>query len=180
MRGLPIFKDTVDVAPCLTKQENIELLAKYSIFTPTELNSRYEIALRIYNKTKNIEAKTMIDMAEKQFLPAGLEYAKFLIEGAKNARDVGIDTIFEIECQKADDLSKIIADINDKIARLKDALQQAHDVPYGHTLERSVVYRDKVDHAMHNLRQAVDTMETILPRKYYPVPTYVELLFGVN
>ena len=179
-RGLPIFKDTVDVAPCLTKQENIELLAKYGIFTPVELNSRYEITLRIYNKTKNIEAKTMIDMAEKQFLPAGLEYAKFLIEGAKDAKDVGIDTIFEMECKKADDLSKVLADINDKIAELKNALQQAYDIAYGHTLERATIYRDKVDLAMHNLRKAVDTMEAILPRKYYPVPTYVELLFGVN
>ena len=119
-------------------------------------------------------------MAEKEFLPAGLEYAKFLIEGAKGAKDVGIDTIFEMECKKADDLSKILADINNKIAELKDALNQAHNVAYGHTLERATVYRDKVNVAMYNLRQAVDTMEAILPRKYYPMPTYVDLLFGVN
>ena len=48
------------------------------------------------------------------------------------------------------------------------------------TLKRATVYRDKVGAAMAGLRKAVDTMETIIPRKYYPVPTYVELLFGVN
>ena len=179
-RGLPIFKDTVDVAPCLTKQENIELLSKYGIFTPVELNSRYEVTLRIYNKTKNIEAKTMVDMAEKQFLPAGMEYAKFLTDSINSAKASGIENICSLESKKVAELSKVLVAIDEKTGALKEALQQAYDVKYGHTLERATVYRDKVDVAMSELRKAVDQMEGMIPRKYYPVPTYVELLFGVN
>ena len=74
----------------------------------------------------------------------------------------------------------MLVTIDEKISALKEALQQAYDVEYGHTLERATVYRDKVDIAMSELRKAVDKMEGIIPRKYYPVPTYVELLFGVN
>lgn len=179
-RGLPLFNDTVDVAPCLTKQENIELLSKYGIFTPVELNSRYEVTLRIYNKTKNIEAKTMVDMAEKQFLPAGMEYAKFLTDSINSAKASGIENICSLESKKVAELSQVLVAIDEKISALKDALQQAYDVQYGHTLERATVYRDKVDIAMSELRKAVDKMEGMIPRKYYPVPTYVELLFGVN
>ncbi|MBR2029302.1 MAG: glutamine synthetase III [Clostridia bacterium] len=179
-RGLPLFNDTVDVAPCLTKQENIDLLSKYGIFTPVELNSRYEITLRIYNKTKNIEAKTMVDMAEKQFLPAGMEYAKFLTDSINSAKASGIENICSLESKKVAELSQVLVAIDEKISALKYALQQAYEVEYGHTLERATVYRDKVDIAMSELRNAVDKMEGIIPRKYYPVPTYVELLFGVN
>lgn len=179
-RKLPEFKDTVEVAPCLVKDENIKLFTKYEVFTPVELNSRYEITLRVYNKTKNIEAKTMIDMTEKQFLPAGLEYAEFLMKGAKDAKDLGIEKLFKLQSEKANKLAEVLNEINDKVAKLKEALKEAYDVTYGMTLKRATVYRDKVDAAMHELRKAVDTMENIIPRKYYPVPSYVELLFGVN
>ena len=92
----------------------------------------------------------------------------------------GIENICLLENKKVAELSQVLVTIDEKISALKNALQQAYDVPYGHTLERATVYRDKVDIAMSDLRKAVDTMEGIIPRKYYPVPTYVELLFGVN
>ena len=179
-RKLPEFKDTVDVAPCLIKEENVKLFTKYEVFTPVELNSRYEITLRVYNKTKNIEAKTMIDMTEKQFLPAGLEYAEFLMKGAKEAKELGLDKLYNLEMEKANKLSDVLTDINAKVEDLKVALKEAYAVTYGMTLKRATVYRDKVNEAMFRLRQVVDTMETLIPRKYYPIPSYVELLFGVN
>ncbi len=179
-RKLPEFKDTVDVAPCLIKEENVKLFTKYEVFTPVELNSRYEITLRVYNKTKNIEAKTMIDMTEKQFLPAGLEYAEFLMKGAKEAKELGLDKLYALQMEKANKLSDVLTDINAKVEDLKVALKEAYAVTYGMTLKRATVYRDKVNEAMFRLRQAVDTMETLIPRKYYPIPSYVELLFGVN
>ena len=179
-RKLPEFKDTVDVAPCLIKEENVKLFTKYEVFTPVELNSRYEITLRVYNKTKNIEAKTMIDMTEKQFLPAGLEYAEFLMKGAKEAKELGLNKLYALQMEKANKLSDVLTDINAKVEDLKVALKEAYAVTYGMTLKRATVYRDKVNEAMFRLRQAVDTMETLIPRKYYPIPSYVELLFGVN
>ncbi len=179
-RKLPEFKDTVDVAPCLIKEENVKLFTKYEVFTPVELNSRYEITLRVYNKTKNIEAKTMIDMTEKQFLPAGLEYAEFLMKGAKEAKELGLDKLYALQMEKANKLSDVLTDINTRVEDLKVALKEAYAVTYGMTLKRATVYRDKVNEAMFRLRQAVDTMETLIPRKYYPIPSYVELLFGVN
>ena len=174
-RKLPEFKDTVDVAPCLIKEENVKLFTKYEVFTPVELNSRYEITLRVYNKTKNIEAKTMIDMTEKQFLPAGLEYAEFLMKGAKEAKELGLDKLYALQMEKANKLSDVLTDINAKVEDLKVALKEAYAVTYGMTLKRATVYRDKVNEAMFRLRQAVDTMETLIPRKYYPIPSYVEL-----
>ena len=179
-RKLPEFSDTVDVAPCLTKKENIEFLANYGIFTPVELNSRYEITLRVYNKTKNIEAKTMIDMTEKQFLPAGFEYANCLSKGVKNAKETGIESVYALEKKKAEQFGAILNDIQCALDELKASLQEAYEVKYGQTLKRATVYRDKVDSSMKKLRKAVDTMETVIPRKLYPVPTYVELLFGVD
>ena len=179
-RKLPEFKDTVEVAPCLIKPENVAMFTKYEVYTPVELNSRYEILLRVYNKTKNIEAKTMLDMTEKQFLPAGMEYAEFLAKSVKDAKAAGLDKLLMLEKEKAEALADVLCDIDEKTKELRVALQEAYDVKYGMTLKRATVYRDKVGAAMAGLRKAVDTMETIIPRKYYPVPTYVELLFGVN
>lgn len=179
-RKLPEFKDTVEVAPCLIKPENVAMFTKYDVYTPVELNSRYEILLRVYNKTKNIEAKTMIDMTEKQFLPAGLEYAAFLTKSVNEAKESGIQKLYMLEKEKADQLAEILYDMEEKVKDLRAALQEAYDVKYGMTLKRATVYRDKVNTAMASLRKTVDTMETVIPRKYYPVPSYVELLFGVN
>ena len=156
------------------------MFTKYEVYTPVELNSRYEILLRVYNKTKNIEAKTMLDMTEKQFLPAGMEYAEFLAKSVKDAKAAGLDKLLMLEKEKAEALADVLCDIDEKTKELRVALQEAYDVKYGMTLKRATVYRDKVGAAMAGLRKAVDTMETIIPRKYYPVPTYVELLFGVN
>ena len=82
--------------------------------------------------------------------------------------------------EKANKLSDVLTDINTRVEDLKVALKEAYAVTYGMTLKRATVYRDKVNEAMFRLRQAVDTMETLIPRKYYPIPSYVELLFGVN
>lgn len=179
-RNLAEFKDTVDVAPCLIAEKNVDLFNKYGVFTPTEINSRYEIILRVYNKTKNIEAKTMLDMAKKQFIPAGIKYASFIIESALNSQKAGIQTLYKIEMEKSNEIGSVIEKIEQRVGELEKALEQAKAVQFGQTLKRARVFRDEVDRAMVMLRQAVDEMECLLPKDYYPVPTYADLLFGVN
>ena len=98
---------------------------------------------------------------------------------AKDINEI-IEEVKLNESKKVAELSQVLVTIDEKISALKNALQLAYDVEYGHTHERATVYRDKVDIAMNELRKSVDKMETMIPRKYYPVPTYVELLFGVN
>ncbi len=179
-RNLPEFKDTVEVAPCLVAEKNVNLFNKYGVFTPTEINSRYEIILRVYNKTKNIEAKTMLDMAKKQFIPAAIKYASFMVENVLNSQKAGVQGLYKIELKKANETASVIEKIEQRVSELEKALEQAKAVQFGQTLKRASVFRDEVDKAMFMLRQAVDELECLLPKDYYPVPTYADLLFGVN
>ena len=179
-RGLKTFKDTVDVAPTLIDKKNSDLFEKFGIFSKVELTSRYEVTLRVYNKIKNIEAKTMIDMAMKQFLPSANMYLNKLLKTAKNANAIGLSKVVDMQKKVIVSLTDIMKNIHDSIDELKKALKIAYDVTYGQTLRRSTCYRDYVDNAMQKLRSCVDELEDILPRDLYPVPSYVELLFGIN
>ena len=79
-RGLPNIKSMVDAIPCLATDKAVELFGKYKVFSKAELESRVEIKYENYAKAINIEAKTMIDMASKQILPAVIGYTKSLAD----------------------------------------------------------------------------------------------------
>ena len=45
------------------------------------------------------------------------------------------------------------------------------------TVKRAESYRDAVLTALKNLRTDIDKLETMLPAKTWPIPTYADLLF---
>ncbi len=177
-RGLLNYRTTPDCMPHLLDEKNVRMLTSHKVFSEAELKSRCEIMLDNYCKTVLIEANTMIDMAKTEIAPAISAYALELANTAAAKKTVDVT----ISCSYETGLLKKLARLEDQIAvradELKTAvmkLQDASDIE-----AESYMIRDEILGRMSELRVACDEAETITAKKYWPFPTYSDLLFGVK
>ena len=174
-RGLPNYKTTPDVLPCLVTPENIAFFGKYGVLNESEVRARYVTKCETYAKLLNIEANTMVDMARKLYVPAISSYAGDLATAAATKAELGIDCPAEREL-----ISQLTAGIDEIVAATKDLDAKNADArSKGDPQESDNAYRDFVLPAMDKLRAAVDGMEEICATDYWPVPSYNQLLFWV-
>ncbi len=174
-RGLLNLKSTPEALPHFTDEKNIKLFTKHKIFTETELLSRCEILLDNYSKVINIEGLTMADIAKKDIYPAVSKYIAELCDTVIAKKDACPSAKFKSE----DDLIKKLSELNDSfydnIATLEKALDKAKSIE--DFKECAMFYKTDVLSAMENLRADADKMELLTAKKYWPMPTYDELLF---
>ena len=174
-RGLPNYVSTVDAVPHYTDEKNIKMFEMFKVYTRTELESRTEIILENYSKVLNIEALTMIDMSRKNILPAGMKFAKTLVDSivAKNA--AGVDS--SVEKKLADKVSGLVASIDSATSVLEAKVVGSKDVEGAEA--NAKYFRNEVFSSMQSLRAVADELETITPEEVWPFPTYGDLLFRV-
>ena len=177
-RGLLNLRSTPDCVPYYLSEKNVELFTRHKVYTETELHARYEIKLDNYSKVLHIEAQTMLDMVWKDILPAASAYTKELAEtvAAKKAIGGGIDTSYEEKL--AGHMSVLLASATKKAEALEYALMGVKDIT--DTLALARYYRDTIFAAMNELRIIVDEMETHCAAKYWPYPSYGDILFSVK
>ena len=174
-RGLPNYVSTVDAVPHYTDEKNVKMFEMFKVYTRTELESRTEIILENYSKVLNIEALTMIDMSRKNILPAGMKFAKSLVDSvvAKNA--AGVDS--SVEKKLADKVSGLVASIDSATSALEAKVVGSKDVEGAEA--NAKYFRNEVFSSMQSLRAVADELETITPEEVWPFPTYGDLLFRV-
>ena len=177
-RGLLNYRTTPDCVPHLLDKKNVQMLTSHGVFSEAELNSRYEITLENYCKTVVIEANTMADMAKTEIAPAVEAYAAELAKSAaaKKALDESVACSYEYGLIKK--LSALTDRIAEKADELEDALVVLHKAE--NIGEEANTIRDSVLVRMCELRVACDEAEKITAKKYWPFPTYGDLLFGVK
>jgi len=177
-RGLLNLRTTPDALPCFIDPKNIRLFTKHGVYTKMEMHSRYEIMLENYCKTINIEAHTMIEMVYKDILPAITTYTKEICDTglAKKTFLSSIDTSYEENL--ASRLSSLSGEISADVRELEVVLSAA--VRQSDVTSRAFAIRDSVCSVMEKLRRACDEAESVTAEKYWPYPTYTELLFGVR
>ncbi len=177
-RGLLNYRTTPDCVPHLLDKKNVQMLTSHGVFSEAELNSRYEITLENYCKTVVIEANTMADMAKTEIAPAVEAYAAELAKSAaaKKALDESVACSYEYGLVKK--LSALTDRIAEKADELEDALVALHKAE--NIGEEANTIRDSVLVRMCELRVACDEAEKITAKKYWPFPTYGDLLFGVK
>lgn len=178
-RGLLNLKTTPDCLPYFKSKKNIKLFESHKVFTETEILARYEILLDNYSKTLHIEAMTMLDMANKDLLPAYSEYTKQLSDAliAKKSAVPSADCTFEEE--RISKISELCGRMYQKTKALEETLMKLVHMDCDE-LEEAKYYQTKVFSAMNELRIAADEIESITDRKAYPYPNYGDLLFGVR
>ena len=175
-RGLSNLKTTVDALPAFISPKSIELFTRHHVFTEAEIRSRYEILLENYTKTLNIEALTMIDMVKKGIIPACISYQNEVMQllNSKKAYD-GYDCTLEEKL--IGKLAGLSARLIKKLESLENDLLDAKS--QGDALNLARFYRDRVFVSMSELRLVVDELETVVAKKYWPYPTYAEILYSV-
>ena len=175
-RGLSNFKTTVDTLPEYISKKNIEVLTKHHVLTEAEIHSRYEIRLEAYCKTIHIEALTMVDIVKGGIIPACINYQDDLAKLLKNKKSIGgYDTSLEEDLLGR--ISKLSASLLKKLTVLENAILESKEDR--EILAEASFYRDKVCTAMSELREIVDELETLVAKKYWPLPSYAELLYSV-
>ena len=177
-RGLLNYRTTPDCMPHLLDEKNVRMLTSHKVFSEAELKSRCEIMLENYCKTVLIEANTMIDMARTEIAPAVSAYILELANTATAKKAVNAS----ISCGYEEGLLKKLARLEEQIAvktdELEEAVMKLKDVE--DVEAESYMIRDAVLGKMGELRVACDEAETMTAKKYWPFPTYGDLLFGVK
>jgi len=176
-RGLSNLKNTVEALPTFLSKKSIDVFTQHHVLTEQEIHSRYEILMEGYCKVIHIEALTMVDMVKGEIIPASLDYQSELanILNQKKSCGGGYDT--SLEAHLLDRISKLSAVLLKKLDVLENAIlgsKEEQDI-----LAHASFYRDKVFTAISELRLVVDELETLVARKYWPFPTYAELLYSV-
>ena len=177
-RGLLNYRTTPDCMPHLLDEKNVRMLTSHKVFSEAELKSRCEIMLDNYCKTVLIEANTMIDMAKTEIAPAVSEYVLELAKtaSAKKAAESSISCNYETGLLKK--LAILEDQIMIKAEELEDAVLKVQDIT--DITEESCMIRDRVLSKMGELRIACDSAETMTAKKFWPFPTYGDLLFSVR
>ena len=177
-RGLSNYPTTPDCMPHLLDEKNVAMLTAHKVFTVPELHSRCEIMLENYCKTVIIEANTMIDMARKQILPAVQGYTAELAGGVAAKKAVSTDIACGYESGLIAKLSVLTDLLAAKTDELEAAVLELKDT--ADVTQEAYAIRDAVIGKMADLRTVADKAEAITAEKYWPFPTYGELLFGVR
>ncbi len=177
-RGLLNLRTTPDAIPHLLDKKNVDMLTSHKVFSEAELKSRCEITLENYCKTVTIEANTMSQMAKKEILPAIEEYTAFVASaaGKKKALDAEVSCVYETGTVRK--LSLLSGQIFEKCDELDKVLCKLSDS--ANVEQEGYMIRDELLPKMSELRVACDEAEVITAEKYWPFPTYGELLFGVR
>ena len=174
-RGLPNIKSMVEAIPAITTEKAVELFERFSVFTKAELESRAEIQYEAYAKAINIEARTMIDMASKQFLPAFIKYTKTLADTVNAVKAAGVDASVQTETLK--EVSALMAETKAALDNLVKTTADAAAKEEGEV--QATYYHTEVVPAMDALRAPVDKLEMIVDKEAWPMPSYGDLIFEV-
>ena len=177
-RGLSNLRTTPDCVPHMLDKKNVEMLTSHKVYTAAELEARCEILMENYCKVVRIEALTMVDMVQKDILPAVEAYSAALSGAAATKLALDTDTPCNYEKKLVKKLSALADQMDDKAEKLSLAIVKLKMVDG--IEEEAATIRDEILPRMNELRVAADEAETVTAAKYWPFPTYGELLFGLK
>ncbi len=177
-RGLPNLKRSVDAFGCFNSEKNVALFERTGVMSRTEIESREEILYESYAKTVNIEAKTMIEMARRDYIPAVSKYTGMLSETAESKLTVSEEETCFVEKSLISELSALNMEAYKAANELENKMRKA-DIA-GNVRECAEKFCGSVIPAMEKLRKKIDAMERITASEFWPVPTYGDMTYYVD
>jgi glutamine synthetase len=172
-RGLPNIDSTVKALKTFPGKKSTGLFQKYKVLSKGEVLARYEIYLGQYSKQINIEANAALDMVKSLYIPAIIHYTKELAEGIETLEAVNASA--DVQRDLLSRISTHLESAYRNTGKLESERENALKIM--DSLKCSEAFRDKVQVTMTDLREDIDILETLIPRKLWPVPTYADLLF---
>lgn len=178
-RGLPNYPSMVDAIPALTTEKAVRLYETFGVFTRAELMSRAEVEYDAYGKAINIEARTMIDMAGKQIIPAVIRYTTQLAGSINAVKAACPDGMVDVTAQirLLVETSSLLSDMKTALSSLEDLTAECGAIE--DACARAHAYHDRVVPVMEALRAPADRLEMIVDKELWPFPSYGDLIFEV-
>ena len=176
-RGLPNIKTMVDAIPALVTEKAIKLFGKHNVFSAVELHSRAEIMYELYSKAINIEAKTMISMANLKYIPSVISYTKKLADSINSVKAAIPDADVSVQTDLLKQTLSLLSDAKSAVKKLQEVVKEASSITDQATAAN--YFKDYVIPAMDNLRAPIDELELIVEKELWPVPSYGDLLFEI-
>ncbi|MDR1156823.1 MAG: glutamine synthetase III [Oscillospiraceae bacterium] len=177
-RGLLNLASTVDALPLFGADANVALLDKHGVLSPAEVHSRTELLLENYYKTLNIEALTLSEMTRRGIIPAVMAFTQRVVKLIQTKREVSETLSVKTELALAESLSNLLERTVAGVEALEAAVAGAGAC--AETFACAKYYREKVFSGMQTLREAVDKLEALVPKPYWPYPSYGEILYSVR
>ena len=174
-RGLPNIRSMVEAIPAMVTDTAVNLFERFGVFTKAELESRAEIQYETYAKAINIEARTMIDMASKQFMPAFIKYTKTLADTVNAVTAAGADA--SVQKEVLNEVTALMGETKKALDALVKVTDEAAAKEEGAV--QANFYHSDVFPAMEALRAPVDKLEMIVDKEAWPMPSYGDLIFEV-
>lgn len=176
-RGLPNIRSMVDAIPSLTTEKAVKLYEEFGVFTRAELESRAEVEYEAYSKVMNIEARTMIDMASKQIIPAAIKYTTELANSLNAVKEACPEADSSVQAELLTETSALLSDMRVALAALTDITEKCAKMEDGRV--KAHACHDEVVPAMEALRAPADRLEMIVDKELWPFPSYGDLIFEV-
>ncbi len=173
-RGLPNIKCMVDAVPYLATDKSVKIFEDQGVMNELELKARAEVMLENYGKKLNIEALTMIEMANEEIIPAVMSYQAKLARYAGEIKALGIEP--EVQVMLLKDISAKLSELKAATIKLEELVAGAADCE-GDVFAWAKYFHDVVFAAFEAVRTPADALESKLPKDAWPFPTYENLLF---
>ncbi len=173
-RGLPELKSSVDAYSALKQKKNVEVLTKNKVLTEPEISARLDTAYETYSKTVNIEAQIVSHIASRQILPAANTYVSELAEEAIKLEKLGLDASFvKVDIENLVNLIKmakaLVCEVETRLPRSAELEKE----------DRAYFFSSYVMPKMRSIREACDDIERLMPENKWPMPNYMDLMYGV-
>ncbi len=172
-RGLPNIDSTVKALKTFPGKKSVGLFQKYKVLSKEEVRARYEIYLGQYSKQINIEANAALDMVKSLYIPAIIHYTKELAEGIETLE--ALNASADVQRDLLSRISTHLESAYRNTGKLESEREKALKI--SDSLKCSEAFRDMVQVTMTDLRVDIDSLESLIPRKLWPVPTYADLLY---
>lgn len=177
-RGLSNLRTTPEALPAFIAEKNVKLFTKHQVFTEGECFARYEILLENYSKNIHIEALTMLDLVNQEIVPSALAYQNDLTRLLMDKKALSLDASNSLEKNLLTKISSLSDTMQAGISKLEAKIAAAEEITDSAAI--AAAYSDQVLPAMNDLRSSVDALELLVGKKYWPLPSYSELLYSVN
>ena len=172
-RGLCSIKSIVDAIPAFINKETIELFSKFNVLNENELKCRYEVGLENYINVTNIEALTLVDIAKKQVLPASIHYTTRLANSINSIKNVDDNLDSSVQKELLEETLSYIRKLKTDVDNLDETIKESHKIK--DIKERANAYKDNVCAYMERVRESVDSLEMIIDKDMWPMPSYGDL-----
>ena len=176
-RGLMELKTTPDAMEHYLDQKNIKLYTEMGVYTKEEMESHFEVKLEKYSQILNIEVETMLEMINKDILPASFDYMNKVGETAAKVKSI----VSTAKCTAEANLLKKLDGLSDELAAKAEELANAHLAvkQLSGAMEVAKAYAEKILPLMAETRAVADEIEPLLGEGFKPYPCYEDLLYRV-